>query len=161
MAKKKSTKKNQGSGCLLWLFIFLLLGILGSCFGGGETDTTTATTPSASTELVETTASVESLDEETTVTVAETETQALETAPTVEETTEATVHSTEAIIETTQAAKTQTYEYTYVLNTNSRKFHYSSCSSANKIKASNKSTFTGTRDELIAKGYEPCGRCHP
>lgn len=49
----------------------------------------------------------------------------------------------------------------YILNTNTHKFHYPSCSSVNQMKESNKSYYTGTRDEVIAMGYDPCGRCHP
>lgn len=51
--------------------------------------------------------------------------------------------------------------YSYVLNTNTKKFHYSSCSSVDKIKPENYGTFEGTRDEVIAQGYDSCGRCHP
>lgn len=50
---------------------------------------------------------------------------------------------------------------TYVLNTNSHKFHYFYCSSADDIRASNRREYTGTREEVIAMGYSPCGRCHP
>ena len=50
---------------------------------------------------------------------------------------------------------------TYVLNTNSHKFHYQSCGSVKKMKDSNKAFHTGTRDEVIAMGYDPCGNCHP
>ena len=49
----------------------------------------------------------------------------------------------------------------YIINTNSGKFHYPSCSSVKQMKESNKQSFTGTRDELIARGYSPCGNCHP
>lgn len=49
----------------------------------------------------------------------------------------------------------------YVLNTNTHKFHYPSCSSVKQMSESNKSFYTGTRDEVIAMGYDPCGRCHP
>lgn len=49
----------------------------------------------------------------------------------------------------------------YVLNTNTKKFHYPSCSSAKQIKDKNRDEYTGTRDELIAMGYSPCGKCHP
>ena len=52
-------------------------------------------------------------------------------------------------------------EVSYIVNTKSGKFHYPNCSSVNQMKESNKWYFTGTRDELIEKGYEPCGRCHP
>ena len=49
----------------------------------------------------------------------------------------------------------------YVLNTNSFKFHYPSCYSVEKIKPSNREAFTGTRQELIQRGYDSCGICHP
>lgn len=49
----------------------------------------------------------------------------------------------------------------YIVNTNTGKFHYPSCSSVNQMNESNKWYYTGTRDELIASGYSPCGRCHP
>ena len=50
---------------------------------------------------------------------------------------------------------------TYILNTNTKKFHYSSCRSVKQMSDKNKSTFTGTRDEIISRGYDPCGVCHP
>ncbi len=49
----------------------------------------------------------------------------------------------------------------YVLNTNTKKFHYPSCSSVKQMKAKNRKDYTGTRDELIDMGYSPCGKCHP
>lgn len=49
----------------------------------------------------------------------------------------------------------------YVLNTNTHKFHYAWCTSAKKTKPSNKTTFPGTRDEVISKGYDPCNICNP
>lgn len=49
----------------------------------------------------------------------------------------------------------------YVGNINTKKFHYAYCSSVKKMKESNKYYHTGTRDEMISKGYEPCGNCHP
>ena len=50
---------------------------------------------------------------------------------------------------------------TYILNTNNHKFHKPDCSSVSTMKDSNKETFTGSRSDLIAQGYEPCGRCKP
>ena len=50
---------------------------------------------------------------------------------------------------------------TYILNTNSKKFHYPDCSSVDQMNESNKQEFFGTRDEAIAQGYDPCGRCNP
>ncbi len=49
----------------------------------------------------------------------------------------------------------------YILNTHSHKFHASSCPDAEKITANNKLTSTKSRDELIADGYSPCGKCNP
>ena len=49
----------------------------------------------------------------------------------------------------------------YILNTNTHKFHYPSCSSINQMSEKNKSYYAGTREEVIAMGYSPCGRCHP
>ena len=49
----------------------------------------------------------------------------------------------------------------YVLNLNTKKFHYPSCKSVKQMKDKNKGYYTGTRDEVIAKGYDPCGNCHP
>jgi DNA-entry nuclease len=50
---------------------------------------------------------------------------------------------------------------TYILNTNTKRFHYPSCSSVDEMKDMNKQAYTGTRDELISEGYKPCGRCKP
>ncbi len=60
-----------------------------------------------------------------------------------------------------QAGAGDTQSQTYVLNTNTMKFHLPGCSAAAKISESNRQEFTGTRDELIAQGYSPCGICHP
>lgn len=49
----------------------------------------------------------------------------------------------------------------YVLNTNSHKFHYPGCSSVAKMSEKNKQYYTGTREELIEQGYDPCGNCDP
>lgn len=49
----------------------------------------------------------------------------------------------------------------YVLNKNSKKFHKPDCSGAANISAKNRENFKGSRNELISKGYEPCGICKP
>ena len=49
----------------------------------------------------------------------------------------------------------------YILNTNTKRFHYEGCHGASQIKNKNKREFTGSREELIDKGYSPCGMCHP
>lgn len=50
---------------------------------------------------------------------------------------------------------------TYVLNKNTHKFHVPSCPSAADIKPKNRKEFTGTREDVVAQGYDPCKRCHP
>lgn len=50
---------------------------------------------------------------------------------------------------------------TYVLNTNTMRFHRIDCQSVQDMKESNRQEFFGTRQELIEQGYVPCGRCHP
>lgn len=49
----------------------------------------------------------------------------------------------------------------YVLNKNTKKFHYPSCSSADDIKSSNRQDYNGNRDDIISQGYVPCKRCNP
>lgn len=61
--------------------------------------------------------------------------------------------------QTNQASDNQVESY--VLNTNNKKFHKPTCSSVKDMKGKNKETYEGTREELIQKGYEPCGRCKP
>lgn len=52
-------------------------------------------------------------------------------------------------------------EETYILNTSSMKFHDPDCSGAASIKEENRETYTGSRADLIARGYAPCGQCEP
>lgn len=49
----------------------------------------------------------------------------------------------------------------YVLNNNTMKFHYPECRSVKKIAPHNYGTSSESRDTLIARGYSPCGNCHP
>lgn len=49
---------------------------------------------------------------------------------------------------------------TYVLNTNSMKFHYANCRYASKISPENYRTCS-SREEAIAQGFIPCGVCNP
>lgn len=49
----------------------------------------------------------------------------------------------------------------YVLNTNTNKFHKSSCESVQKMSEKNKKVCHNTKEEMIAQGYEPCKSCNP
>lgn len=50
---------------------------------------------------------------------------------------------------------------TYIVNTNTKKFHYPSCLSVSKMSDDNKLETTNSRYVLISEGYIPCGSCHP
>ena len=52
-------------------------------------------------------------------------------------------------------------EITYVLNTNTKKFHIPTCDSVNDMKEKNKMEVTLSREEIIEQGYKPCGKCKP
>lgn len=58
-------------------------------------------------------------------------------------------------------ASVQPVGQTYILNTNTKKFHYPSCGSVKQMKESNKQSYTGSRDDVIARGYVPCKKCNP
>ena len=55
----------------------------------------------------------------------------------------------------------QKEEQTYILNKNTHKFHRPDCSGAADIKEKNREEFTGTREEVIKQGYQPCTKCKP
>ena len=59
------------------------------------------------------------------------------------------------------AAPGTSADATYILNTSSKKFHRPDCSGAASMSEANRQTYTGSRDELIAQGYSPCGQCDP
>lgn len=73
----------------------------------------------------------------------------------------AVVPTPEPIPEPTPEAQQSSTGTSYILNTSKMKFHYPSCGSVKQMSEKNKGYYTGTRDELIAKGYDPCGNCKP
>lgn len=151
--KSKKTKAKKPFYKRWWFWVLALFLCSGGCTSQAEPDAAVAEPVSTETTV----------NAENTETVVLTETTV---SPTIETTTAPTIESTvlEVIEEPStvaQIVEESEYQITYVLNTSSMKFHYSSCSSADDIKAANKGTFTGTRDEVMDKGYKPCGRCHP
>ena len=71
------------------------------------------------------------------------------------------VAGSETEVETEDDTEEVAETVSYVLNLNTRKFHYPSCSSVEEMNEANRSDYTGTREDLIAQGYSPCGRCNP
>lgn len=68
-----------------------------------------------------------------------------------------------AMQEETSSGDTSTTEQeeSYVLNTNSQKFHRPDCSGVASMSPENRQDYTGTRQSLIDQGYAPCGTCKP
>ncbi len=51
--------------------------------------------------------------------------------------------------------------FDYILNIDSKKFHFPYCRSVKIMNEENKYYYFGERDEVIQKGYNPCGHCCP
>ena len=59
------------------------------------------------------------------------------------------------------AAGAGTTAGSYVLNTNSHKFHLPSCSSVETISPKNRKDVNESREQIISEGDAPCKRCNP
>ena len=60
-----------------------------------------------------------------------------------------------------ESSEQDSAEGEYILNTNTKKFHLPDCSSVTDMDEDNREGFSGSREELIDMGYEPCGHCNP
>lgn len=85
-------------------------------------------------------------------------TKAPETTNKPETTLQATTEQTTS--QPTQAPSIVVTTRDFVLNTNSKKYHTSSCRYANEISPQNRQEYNGTTDELEGWGYVPCKVCH-
>jgi DNA-entry nuclease len=47
----------------------------------------------------------------------------------------------------------------FIINTNTKKFHLTTCSSVDDMAEHNKKEYSGTVEELVEQGYSPCKRC--
>lgn len=150
--------------------IFLVCGLLAFTTAGSHTTSsqkkdstvTTTTTVVTTTTATETTTTTKATTTTTTTTTTEATTTAAETTTAATEPpTEAPTDPPAPAQEETPAEQPAANVFTYVINTDSRKFHYPSCSRAKEISDANRSEYTGTRDDLIAQGYDPCGTCKP
>lgn len=63
--------------------------------------------------------------------------------------------------ESEQPEESNEQECTFVLNKNSKRFHKPDCKSVGNMKEKNREYYSGSRDDLISKGYKPCGSCKP
>lgn len=143
--------------------IFLVCGLLAFTTAGSHTtssqkkDSTVTTT----TTVVTTTTAAETTTTTTKATTTTTTTTTTEATTTAAETTTAATEPPAPAQEETPAEQPAANVFTYVINTGSGIFHYPSCSSAKRISDANRSEYIGTRDDLIAQGYSPCGNCDP
>lgn len=125
-------------------------------------DESEAESTASSTEAI-----TEPISEETEPSTEPSEETELSTEPSEEPEQEPTDEATEPTQESAEETAEPTQESVeitgtdYVLNKNSKKFHYPGCGSVKKMKESNKEFYTGTREDLIDRGYDPCGNCHP
>ncbi len=83
-------------------------------------------------------------------------TQPKPTEKTTEKPTEKTV-----VVESSEEENYISSDSTYILNINTYKFHYPDCSSVKRMKESNKEYYTGSRDNVISRGFVPCKNCNP
>ena len=68
---------------------------------------------------------------------------------------------TPALAATTKLTPEEPEAETYVLNSNTKKFHFPDCKSVNTISPKNRRDFEGSREDVLAMGYVPCKRCKP
>lgn len=65
------------------------------------------------------------------------------------------------ISETISTTGTNSGTLQYVINENSKKFHYPNCDAVKKINAENKLVLVGSKEQLLSQGYSPCKICEP
>ena len=63
--------------------------------------------------------------------------------------------------DTSKDTATTAAKQTYILNTNTKKFHKPGCRSVKQMSEKNKKEVKDTRDHIIADGYDPCKICDP
>lgn len=79
--------------------------------------------------------------------------------PAPAQTTSTPATTTPTTIQTTTAA-VQSFGTQYILNNNTKKIHYPSCSAVRQMKEQNKA-YTEDFDGAVASGYVPCKKCNP
>lgn len=162
--KQSSQPLSRGKKIGSYVAAFLCTAILASCNSGSNPPAAPVEPPLGTASTTEATVqtTVATVATETVVTEESTEPPETTTAETtVPPTTVPEITVPETTVATALPTEMEPVGTTYILNTNTMKFHYESCSSVKDIKPGNKSEFVGSREDVIARGYDPCGRCHP
>ena len=147
------------------LLLFCLLGLISGCSGQSKVDDSKTNSPQRVVDL-DSTPAMTAVPATTTpgnspVSTSE-PTQLPTHEPSPQPTPEPTPQPTpEPTPEPTPQPTNNPAVCEYVLNKNTMKFHYPSCNSVKDIKDENRWDYTGTREEIIDMGYDPCKRCHP
>ncbi len=142
----------------------LLAGILALCLllaGCGAPDgdvlmVQTQRTADAFATAADTEAPTEPLTQPTTI-----PTEAPTEVPTEPSTEAPTEPPTEIPTESQEEEPAADNSQAYVLNKNTKKFHYPHCSSVARMKEKNRKDFYGSREEVLNRGYVPCKNCDP
>lgn len=175
----KREGKTKGRKTKIWLVGLLgafLIGVLGACGGETESEPTDRNIP-VTAEVAGELENV-SVDEETELIAEVSPTEENEVtkgfvveptaAPEATSTPEPTPKPTSTPAPTPEPTIEPVIERApvpagtdYILNTNTKKFHYTDCRRVKQMKEKNKKYYTGTREECIGMGYDPCGNCKP
>lgn len=157
---KASNPKSKGKKAGIWAAVIACFALLGAC-----NDIASEAPDPTETAIIETTEAVDAVTEATAQSADELAQQesTATSVPAVDATTQPTPEQTNAPTEapTEEPTEPEEEKHTYVLNTGTRKFHYEWCSSVDDMKESNKKVLETTREDVISRGYEPCGRCNP
>ena len=79
------------------------------------------------------------------------------TAQTTKKPSTTAAQTTKKNVETTKKQNSVTGQY--ILNTNTKKIHKTSCRYVSKMSEKNKQNYSGSLDELYSMGYTTCGVC--
>ena len=64
-------------------------------------------------------------------------------------------------VKETKSKSSSNSSSTFIINTNTGKFHYPDCASVKRMSEKNKKTTHESAKSLKSKGYSPCGNCNP
>lgn len=65
---------------------------------------------------------------------------------------------TDAVTQTTADSSAKA---TYILNLDSKVYHHPWCAFADKIDSENRETVNTSKNQMLQKGFKPCGKCEP
>lgn len=146
--KETGNKKGCGCGCLLVILCLLFL-LFGSC--GKDKDVETSVVEQKHTQ------EVKNLDKEKAPQVQQEEKKIVEEPKRVESTLPSTSVAKNSAVSPQPKNRVSA---TYVGNIKTRKYHRESCSSVNRMRASNRTYFDSSSSARSA-GYTPCNICRP